>query len=79
MERKCLVTGATGALGSALVRSLDGRGVRVLVRSEEAFREQLSDLDVDAFEGDLTVQADIDRAIDDVDTVFHCAGTSYFD
>jgi nucleoside-diphosphate-sugar epimerase len=79
MVGSCLITGATGALGSALVRRLaGGDDVRVLVRSEEAFRETLGDVRVRVFEGDLSEPEDIDRAIDDVDTVFHCAGVPYF-
>jgi len=79
MVGSCLITGATGALGSALVRRLaGGDDVRVLVRSREAFREKLGGVDVRVFEGDLSESEDIDRAIDDVDTVFHCAGVPYF-
>ncbi len=79
MVGSCLITGATGALGSAIVRKLaGGDDVRVLVRSEEAFRETLGDVKVRVFEGDLSEPEDIDKAIDDVDTVFHCAGVPYF-
>ncbi len=75
----CLVTGATGSLGSAVVRRLAGQDLRVLVRDEGAFRERFPDIDVQVYEGDLSEQADIDRAIDDADTVFHCAGLPYID
>jgi nucleoside-diphosphate-sugar epimerase len=74
----CLVIGATGALGSALVRRLAGEDLRVLVRDVEAFEEQFGDIGVDARGGDLSNAEDIDRAIDDVDTVFHCACVPYF-
>jgi nucleoside-diphosphate-sugar epimerase len=78
MVGTCLVVGATGSLGSALVRRLEGEDLRVLVRSEEAFGERFGDMKVDIYEGDLSNEEDIDRAIDDVDTVFHCAGVPYF-
>ncbi len=79
MVGKCLVTGATGSLGAALVRRLKDEDLRVLVRDEEAFWERFGYIDVDVYEGDLCQEEDIDRAIDDVDTVFHCAGMPYFD
>lgn len=78
MVGKCLVTGATGSLGAALVRLLQGKDLRVLVRDEEAFRQRFGDTDVTVFEGDLCEAEDIDAAIDDVDTVFHCACMPYF-
>ena len=78
MVGTCLVIGATGSLGSALVRKLEGEDLRVLVRSEDAFRERFGDMKVDIYEGDLSNQEDIDRAIDDADTVFHCASAPYF-
>jgi nucleoside-diphosphate-sugar epimerase len=75
-----LVTGATGSLGSALVRKLAGKDLRVLVRSEEEFHLRFGEeMEVDIYEGDLAEQKDIDEAIDDVDTVFHCAGCTYLE
>ena len=60
------------------MRILEGEDLRVLVRSEETFRERFGDMKVDIYEGDLSNEEDIDRAIDDADTVFHCAGAPYF-
>jgi nucleoside-diphosphate-sugar epimerase len=76
--KKYLVTGATGSLGAALVRQLAGKDLHVLVRSEEAFEERFEDVDATVVEGDLSEQDTIDIAIDDVDTVFHCACVPYF-
>jgi nucleoside-diphosphate-sugar epimerase len=78
MVGTCLVTGATGSLGAALVRLLRGSDLRVLVRDEEAFRQRFGDTGATVIEGDLCEVEDIDRAIDDVDTVFHCACMPYF-
>lgn len=78
MVGTCLVIGATGSLGSALVRKLEGEDLRVLVRSKDAFERRFGDMKVDIYEGDLSNQEDIDRAIDDADTVFHCADAPYF-
>lgn len=74
----CLVTGATGSLGAALVRRLKDEDLRVLVRDADAFRQRFPDVDAQIFEGDLEEPEDIDRAIDDADTVFHCACMPYF-
>lgn len=74
-----MVTGATGALGSALVRQLEGEDVRVLVRDGDAFLDLMGDIDVDVWTGDLTSQEDIDQVIDDVDTVLHCPNVRYVD
>jgi nucleoside-diphosphate-sugar epimerase len=78
MVGTCLVTGATGSLGAALVRQLADRDLRVLVRDAMAFQRMFGDVDADVREGDLSVVEDIDDAIDDVDTVFHCACMPYF-
>ncbi len=74
-----LVTGATGSLGAALVRLLADGDLRVLVRDEEAFRQRFPGVNADVREGDLSQVEDIDDAIDDVDTVYHCACMPYFD
>ncbi len=50
-----------------------------MVRDEEAFKEQFGDIKAAIHEGDLSNVEDIDRAVDDVDTVFHCACVPYFD
>ena len=67
-----LVTGGTGYLGRHLVAKLReaGREVRVLVRPSSA-RDGLEGLDV--VEGDITSGADLERALDGVQRVFHVA------
>lgn len=70
-----LVTGATGTVGSLLVRDLAGRGVRVraLVRSPERAAAALPP-GVEAFRGDVTDLASVRSAVRGCDTVFHTAG-----
>ncbi|HEY8430670.1 MAG TPA: NAD-dependent epimerase/dehydratase family protein [Sandaracinaceae bacterium] len=72
--RKCLVTGGCGFLGSWIVRQLaeSGREVRVLAVPGEA-RDNLAGLDVEVVEGDVRSRADVERAVQGVDTVFHAA------
>jgi uncharacterized protein YbjT (DUF2867 family) len=66
-----LITGATGDVGSRVVRQLLERGLRprVLVRSEEKARLLFGD-GVDVFVGDLAVPASIQRAFAGSDAVF---------
>jgi nucleoside-diphosphate-sugar epimerase len=70
-----LVTGATGFIGSRLVRQLveEGHQVRALVR--DPWRaESLSVLGVDLRRGDVTDKDSIREPMDAVDGVFHVAG-----
>ena len=69
-----LVTGATGFVGSAVVRALLARGqaVRVLVR-RGSDRANLAGLDVTVAEGDLTDPASLARAVAGCRYLFHVA------
>jgi len=66
-----LITGATGEVGSRVVRQLLERNIRprVLVRSEEKARSLFGDC-IDVCVGDLAVPASTRRAIRGTDTVF---------
>jgi nucleoside-diphosphate-sugar epimerase len=61
-----------------MVRNLAQEDLRVLVRDGDHFEDLFPDLDVDLIEGDISEQEDIDMAIDDVDTVFHCVNATLF-
>lgn len=67
------ITGATGHLGSSLVRQLVERGerVRVLVRSPEP--AELRGLNIEQVRGDLTTGAGLDALLDGVDLLYHLA------
>ena len=71
---KTLVTGATGFLGNHVARQLAqrGEGVRVLVRSSSDVRA-LEGFATERFIGDLRDVASLDRALADVNRVFHVA------
>ncbi len=76
---RCLVTGATGFLGSHVARRLAARGddVRVLVRASSD-RSRLRRLDLEYVEGDVTDAGSVTRAMDGIELVFHCAAVVEF-
>ena len=69
-----LVTGATGFVGSAVARTLLGRGhlLRLLVRAGSD-RRNVAGLDADLVEGDLTDPASLGRAVAGCRNLFHVA------
>lgn len=71
---KAFVTGATGFVGSAVVRSLSRRGaeVRVLARPGSNLAN-LAGLDVEVVYGDLLDRRSLTAALQGCDTVFHVA------
>jgi dihydroflavonol-4-reductase len=72
---KTLVTGASGFLGSHLVRVLAERGdeLRVLARRSSAL-DHLADLELERCTGDVTDRRAVRRAMDGADRVFNVAG-----
>ena len=70
----CLVTGATGFVGSAVARALVERGeaVRVLARPESD-RRNIEGLAVEVAEGDLRDKASLERACHGCQALFHVA------
>jgi nucleoside-diphosphate-sugar epimerase len=72
---KVLVTGATGFIGSHLVKALvnkKDKKIRVLVKKGEP-QDILNGLDVEIFTGDLLDMDSLEEALCDVDIVYHCA------
>jgi dihydroflavonol-4-reductase len=70
-----LVTGATGHVGNVLVRRLveEGAPVRALVLPRDNCAS-LCGLQVEKVEGNVLEPASLDRAMEDVDIVYHLAG-----
>ena len=76
MTSPILLTGGTGNLGSMVLPLLQraGRTVRVLSRSERSSRPGL-----EFVRGDLETGDGIDRAVDGIGTILHCAGSTKAD
>jgi nucleoside-diphosphate-sugar epimerase len=73
--RKVFVTGATGGIGGRLVERLvlhHGADVRVLIRNPSS-AARLARFPLTFFMGDVTRSADLDRAMQGSELVFHCA------
>lgn len=69
-----MITGATGFVGSAVLRQLikSGHSVRALVRSNSD-RRNLAGLSIEICTGDLTDRPSLDRAVAGCSTLFHVA------
>ena len=72
---KCLVTGATGFLGTNLVHELVKKGweVKALGLPGDT-TEYIQNLPVEILFGDITVPDDVNAAARDCQVVFHVAG-----
>src|SRR3989475_8224777 len=73
-----LVTGATGFLGSALVKELlkQQQPVRVLARDEQKARAQFGEA-VTIIRGEITDIEQVERAIDGTTIIYHLVGRLY--
>lgn len=74
-----LVTGATGFLGSHIVRKLAERGekVRILLR-RSSNTVNIDDIDVEKVYGDVTDMESVRKAMEGCDTLYHAAGVVSF-
>ena len=76
-NKRYLVTGGTGFIGSALVRKLyqSGAKVRVLDSGLRSSVESLEDIlaDIDVIQGDVRDTGTVFKALKDIDCVFHLA------
>lgn len=77
---RVLVTGATGFIGSEVVRQLSAAGLRPRVMVRRPNRASLlNGLDVEAVHGDLTVPETLPEVVAGCDTVIHLGGRAVFE
>ena len=72
--KRILVTGVTGTLGLRIAKRLlsEALEVRGLIRQAERFTE-FESLGITPVFGDLTNQTSLEKAMDQIDWVVHCA------
>src|ERR1043166_3739455 len=69
-----LITGGTGFLGAHLVRQLVDSGSKDIRVMATSIPEWLTALGVDTFEGSITDDEDVARAVEGVTEIYHLAG-----
>jgi UDP-glucose 4-epimerase len=68
-----LITGGAGFIGSHIANTLlqNGKQVRILDNFSSGKRENLQGLDVEIIEGDLRNDEDVNKAVKNIDIIFH--------
>src|SRR5689334_22014639 len=74
VEKKILITGGTGFLGTHIVRQLIDAGVKNLRVMASSVPEWMTDAGVEASVGSVTDPNAVADAVTDVSAIFHLAG-----
>ncbi|TFF90383.1 MAG: SDR family NAD(P)-dependent oxidoreductase [Promethearchaeota archaeon] len=78
-EKKAVVLGATGAIGSAIVRELakKGKKVRAITRSEKKAKEMFAGMNVEIMEADVLNPKEAEKSVEGAEIVYHSIGIPY--
>ena len=74
IDKKILITGGTGFLGTHIVRQLIDAGEKNLRVMASSVPEWMKDAGVEAAEGSVTSREDVGQAVANVSAIFHLAG-----
>ena len=74
IEKKILITGGTGFLGAHIVRQLLDSGAKNLRVMASSVPEWMQDAGVEAAVGSVTNRADVAKALEGAEAIFHLAG-----
>ena len=74
VEKKILITGGTGFLGTHIVRQLLDAGEKNLRVMASSVPEWMKDAGVEAAEGSVTNKSDVGEAVRNASAIFHLAG-----
>lgn len=76
VEKRILITGATGFLGGALARRLSAGGVNVVALARSSSKvEGLTQVGIPVVRGDMTNRGSLREAVLDCEVVIHCAAS----
>ncbi len=78
VEKKILITGGTGFLGTHLVRQFLGAGATNLRVMASSIPEWMTDAGVEAFAGSVTRAEDVANATKNCEAIYHLAGKVSF-
>ena len=78
-EKKILITGGTGFLGTHLVRQFLGAGAKNLRVMASSVPNWMTDEGVEAFAGSVTKREDVAEATKNCEAIYHLAGKVSFD
>lgn len=73
-EKKILITGGTGFLGTEIVRQLIDAGEKSLRVMASSVPDWMTDSGVEALEGSVTEHEDVAKAVKNASVIFHLAG-----
>ncbi len=78
IEKKILITGGTGFLGTHIVRQFLDAGQKKLRVMASSIPEWMKDAGVESFEGSVTSKEDVAEATRNVEAIYHLAGKVSF-